>query len=88
MLPDVSIKAGLNLAEPTCYSQVVCLFGSLAFESSIPEQLPADDGFITPQRVGNLYLAIIVFLQYENLLLFLLGKLHVALLYSSYLVVR
>ena len=77
-LKDIRLLAAMDKRHNTPCGPAVKKLCERAFEVPVLTQFPTDGGFVTPQRVGNLRLAIIVFLQDVNLVSFLSGKLRVA----------
>jgi hypothetical protein len=74
----------LSFIEAPRQCQDMGLLGPVAAQPSIPAQFPTDGRIVAPYQLSNLCLAIFHFLQDVNLVSFLLGKLRVAHLRSSY----
>ena len=72
LLPDLAAYAELYPVLTPQQRQIVDLPASVAPQTLIPTQLPANGLFITFQQLGNLCLTIFGFLQNINLLSFLL----------------
>ena len=58
--------------------QPVGLFGTVAFQSLVPSQFPADGRGIAPQNLSDFFLAVTRFPQRIDLVSFISGKLRVA----------
>ena len=62
---------------PSVQSKLMCLFGSIASQTPIPTQLPADRRLMNPDKVRNFRLVVSCFQKCRNLISLFTGKLHV-----------